>query len=102
MANLTSIQKSSADIYLATDDGSIIFDDNDSTDLMVSIGAALEKIAKSVSHLIYTRLLEASETAKVILRITEDGDKRLLEDSPSSSGQNITKNKATLTKILKS
>ena len=103
MATLTNINKSSADVYLAADDGRLIFDDNDNTYLMVSIGAALVKMAKSVSHLIYTRILESSETIKTkILRITEDGEKRLLEDSPSDTEQSITKNTATLTKILKS
>jgi hypothetical protein len=57
MANLTNINKSSADVYLATDAGILIFDDNDNTYLMVDLGVVLEKIIKNLSTL--TKILKS-------------------------------------------
>ena len=61
---------------------------------------SLEKIAKNEGMSYFLRLLETQHLK--ILRITEDGLKRLLEDTPQDISGNISKNTGTLTKIPKS
>ncbi len=121
MATLERIEKSTNDVFLAADDGSYIYDDNDGTYLMVLIGNVLENIGKNIATLekigkiatgslekisknagmsYFLRLLEPLYLKTP--RITEDGLKRLLEDTLQDISGNISKNAATLTKIPKS
>lgn len=59
---------------------------------------SLSEITKNEANNPALRYLEA-QTLKII-RITEDGEKRMLEIS-SSEGISISKNSSTLSKILK-
>jgi hypothetical protein len=61
--------------------------------------ASLTKITKNDSNKFLFRLNEIS--AYKIIRETEDGEKRLLENSLSDSSITISKNTGTLTKISK-
>ncbi len=50
--DLYNIPKKSAEVYLATDDGSLIYDDGDDHYLMVRFSDALTKIASNLASLI--------------------------------------------------
>ena len=117
--SLTNIPKKSVAIFLAADDGALVFDDNDNTYLVIKIADALKKIASNVASLInisknaadltnitknivnrpFLRMLELPYVK--FIRLLEDEGKRLLEDSPIES-ISISKGSGTLTKIPKS
>ncbi len=50
--DLYSIPKKSAEVYLAADDGALIYDDGDDHYLMVRFGDALTKIASNLANLL--------------------------------------------------
>ncbi len=54
--DLTKIAKSSSAVYLAADDGALIFDDNDNTYLVIRFADALKKILSNASTL--TKILK--------------------------------------------
>lgn len=48
---LKQIQKSSREVYLAADDGALVYDDGDDTYLVIRMADALENITKNVATL---------------------------------------------------
>jgi len=50
--DLKKINKNSAAVFLAADDGALIFDDNDDTYLVIRLADALKKIASNLGSLI--------------------------------------------------
>ncbi len=97
--DLTNIPKSSVAIFLATDDGSLIFDDNDDTYLVISLADALKRIAKNILSSNVFKILEIPVAQG--FRIMENSTKKITEDS-SSVVSRSTKNTATLKRINKS
>jgi hypothetical protein len=90
---LINIPKSSFCIFLATDDGKLIIDDDDNLYLVIKgfdTLSGLDKntgimtnISKNQSYLPFFRLLEGTVNS---LRLQEDGDgKRLLENKITNS-----------------
>jgi hypothetical protein len=49
--DLFEIPKKSAAVFLAADDGALIFDDNDNTYLVIRLADALKKIASNLANL---------------------------------------------------
>lgn len=49
--DLKQIPKNSVDVFLATDDGSLIFDDNDNTYLVVKLADSLRNILIKIATL---------------------------------------------------
>ena len=100
MATLKQIEKKSSDIYLATDDGSLIYDEGDDTYLVIKLGDALKQIAKNILN---TRTFKILETQYAqYFRLQEDGSRKITEASGDPSINKITKNVSTLKKINKS
>ena len=90
---LINIPKSSSCIFLATDDGKLIIDDDDNLYLVIKwfdTLSGLDKntgvitnISKNQSYLPFFRLLEGTVNS---FRLQEDGDeKRLLENKITNS-----------------
>ncbi len=96
---MKNILKSGNEIYLATDDGSLIFDDNDDTYLMISLRDGVTSISKNLHPELDYRGFEIVAG----FRSTEDSLVRLLEDSTSIEPQltSIRVNKGTLKNIDK-
>lgn len=94
---MKKIPKSTNAIYLATDDESLIYDDRDDTYIVISLRDALKQILKGV---ITTALYRTTELGG--LRLQENGYLRLLETSPRSNIQSISKRSGTLKNISKS
>jgi len=90
---LINIPKSSSCIFLATDDGKLIIDDDDNLYLVIKWfdtlsgldkhTGVLTNISKNISYLPFFRLLEGTVNS---FRLQEDGDgKRLLENKITNS-----------------
>ena len=91
---LINIPKSLSCIFLATDDGKLIVDDNDNIYLVIkwfdtlsgldkNTGIVITNISKNQSYLPFFRLLEGTVNS---FRLQEDGDeKRLLENKITNS-----------------